>query len=102
MQKKVLTLGLVAAATAVTLTSSVDTMGITAPASGDFLYDVYDIAVNKILKGAIGFVAGVGIVAYGVFMALRNALLPALLAFIGGGIIIKADAIVTSLGSNIN
>ncbi|QYK83487.1 hypothetical protein IBG34_23110 (plasmid) [Aeromonas media] len=34
------------------------------PAAGAFGYDLYDIGVNKLLKGPVGFVAGVGIIAY--------------------------------------
>jgi len=32
----------------------------TTPAAGSFMYDIYDIAVEKLLKGPAGFVAGVG------------------------------------------
>ncbi len=31
---------------------------ITAPAAGSFAYDLYDVAVNDIVKGAPGFVGG--------------------------------------------
>ena len=31
-----------------------------APAAGTFAFDIYDIGVNQILKGPIGFAAGVG------------------------------------------
>ena len=35
-----------------------EAFAITAPVAGSFAYDVYDMAVNSILKGPIGFVAG--------------------------------------------
>ena len=70
----------------------------TSPESGSFAYDVYDIAVNKIAKGPIGFVAGAGCIAGGVFSAIRGAWVPAAAMAIGGGLIYKLDSIAQSLG----
>jgi hypothetical protein len=74
-------------------------MAITAPAAGSFAYDVYDIGVNQILKGAIGFLGGVMAIVVGCIMAIRAMILPAIPAIIGGAVLLKADAIVTSLGA---
>jgi len=63
-----------------------------------FAYDVYNIAIKKIAQGPIGFVAGAGCLAGGVFAAIRSAWVPAAAMAIGGGLIYKLDSIATSLG----
>ncbi len=73
-------------------------MAFTVPSSGSFAYDLYDIAVNDILKGPIGFVAGVGFIVLCVFSIARQMVLPAILCLFAGIILIKADSIVTTLG----
>lgn len=75
-----------------------DAFAVTAPVTGSFAFDVYDIAVNNILKGPVGFVCGVGAIAFGAFSAIRSQIFPAVAATLGGGMLIKSDAIVTSLG----
>ncbi|MBN2570074.1 MAG: hypothetical protein JXB42_11645 [Deltaproteobacteria bacterium] len=75
-----------------------DAFAITAPSSGSFAYDIYDIAVNDILKGPVGFVCGCGAIAFGAFSAIRSQIFPAVGATLGGGALIKSDTIVTSLG----
>lgn len=62
-----------------------------------FLYDVYDIGVNKILKGPVGFIAGVAIIGFGALQMMK-AWPVALLGLMGGSAMIKADTIVASLG----
>ena len=71
----------------------------TAPAAGTFAYDIYDIGVNGILKGPIGFVGGVGAMVAAAIMAIRQMLLPAVSTVLGGGFLLKADAIVTTMGA---
>lgn len=71
---------------------------VSAPTSG-FAYDVYDIAVNKILKGPIGFVGGVGAIALGAIMAIRAQIMGAIPTVLGGAVLLKADAITESLGA---
>jgi hypothetical protein len=71
---------------------------ITAPASTAFAYDVYDVGVNSVLKGPIGFIGGVGAIVFGAVTAIRGAILQALPALLGGGVLLKADTIVTTLG----
>jgi hypothetical protein len=70
----------------------------TIPASGDVAYDVYDIFVNDILKGPIGFTIAVALIAYGVVVSVKGEVIPAILALIAGGVIYKVDTIVETLG----
>ena len=78
-----------------------EALAFTAPATTTFAYDIYDVGVNKILKGPIGFVGGVGcIVAAGV-MAVRQMLLPAVGTVLGGAFMLKADSVVTTLGMTV-
>ena len=71
---------------------------ITAPVAGSFAYDVYDIGVNKILQGPIGFVGGVMAIVIGAIAAVKAQIMLAIPAILGGAVILKADAITTSLG----
>ncbi len=72
---------------------------ITAPATGSFAYDVYNIGVNSILKGPIGFVGGVATIVLGAIMAIQGKIMGAVPAVLGGAAMLKADSIVTSLGA---
>lgn len=72
---------------------------ITAPTSGSFAYDVYDIGVNKILKGPIGFVGGVAAIGVGVLAAMRSMIMMAISAVICAAVLLKADSLVESLGA---
>ena len=81
-----------------TVFSAIDAHAVTAPVAGTFGYDLYDLAVNQILKGPIGFVAGVSAVIFGAFLAIQTKILPCLLCMLAGGMIIKADAITVTLG----
>ncbi|MDA8159182.1 MAG: hypothetical protein M0T76_00435 [Desulfobacteraceae bacterium] len=74
----------------------------TAPTAGTFAYDIYDIGVNQILKGPIGFAAGVGAMVAAAVMAIRQMLLPAAATVLGGAFLLKADSVVSSLGALIN
>lgn len=73
-------------------------MAITAPTTGGFLYDVYDIGVNKILKGAPGFVIGCGAIGWGGSLLFKSQVVPAVMSILGGGVMLKADSVVTTLG----
>ncbi len=84
---------------ALILADALPALAITTPASGSFAYDVYDIAVNDILKGPVGFVAGVGAIAFGAVAAIRSEVMAAVPAVLGGAALLKADAIVGSLGA---
>jgi len=70
----------------------------TAPAAGSFAYTVYDVAVERILQGAIGFVAGVGAMVMGAVLAIQQKVLAAIPAILGGAILLNADTLVTTLG----
>ncbi len=71
---------------------------MTAPVAGAFAFDIYDIGVNKILKGPIGFIAGLGAVVYSGISMVKGDLMTAVPALLGGGAIIKSDTIASSLG----
>ena len=72
---------------------------ITAPANGSFAYSVYDIGVNDILKGPIGFVGGVAAIVYGAIAAIQGKIMGAIPAILGGAVMLKADSIVNTLGA---
>lgn len=98
MQKEMRTTIIALLAVAMVMTMESMVHAVTAPVSGSFAYDVYDIAINNILKGPIGFVGGVACVAMGAIQGVRGAIMQAVPAIIGGAAIIKADAITESLG----
>lgn len=72
-------------------------LAVTTPAAGSFAYDLYDIAVLKILQGPIGFVGGCGAIVYGAILAMQSPL-GAITPILGGAALLKADAIVNTLG----
>lgn len=72
---------------------------IVAPAVGSFAYDVYDVAVVRMLQGPIGFVGGVAAMIIGAVMAIQGKIMGAIPAICGGAILLRADALVTSLGA---
>jgi len=73
----------------------------TAPAQGDFAYDVYDIAVKKIAQGPVGFVGGVAGIVIGVMQLFAGRILSAVPGILGGALILKSEAIINSLGLTI-
>ena len=75
-----------------------EALAMTAPSAGSFAYDVYDIGVNSILKGPIGFIGGVGAIVFGAIEAIRGRILEAVPAILGGAALLKADSIVQTLG----
>ncbi len=80
----------------VTLSSA--SHAITAPAAGTFAYDLYDVAVNDMIKGAPGFVGGMITVIVSAINITKNWLLAGG-GILGGTALIKADSITTSLGA---
>lgn len=70
----------------------------TAPASGSFAYTVYDVAINQMLNGPIGFVAGVGAMALGAVMAIQQKIMLAIPCILGGAVLLNAESLVTTLG----
>lgn len=77
---------------------SPDVAAWSAPASGSFAYDMYDIGVNKLLKGPVGFVGGVAIIAYSASNFSQGPW-KALTGILMGSGIAKADTITTSMGA---
>lgn len=80
---------------------STNTMAMTVPAAGSFAYDLYDIGVNQILLGPIGFVAGVACMVFSAILAIRQMILPAAGVVLGGAFLLKADAVVQTIGAMI-
>jgi uncharacterized protein YacL len=69
----------------------------TAPAAGDFGYDVYDIVVNQILNGPIGFIGGLFLIVFGATQIMKNWVMT-ILCIIAGTVLIRAEALVVTLG----
>lgn len=69
----------------------------TAPAQGDLGYDIYDIVVNKGVKGPLGFVGGVAAFLFGVSRLFSNIMIgiPTIVAAV---CLIKADSILETFG----
>lgn len=72
------------------------------PAAGTFAYDLYDIGVNQLLLGPIGFVAGVAFMAIAAVLAIRQMIVPAAGVVLGGAFLLKANTVVQSIGSIIS
>lgn len=81
---------------------STNVMVMTVPAAGSFAYDLYDIGVNQILLGPIGFVAGVACMVFAAILAIRQMILPAAGVVLGGAFLLKADAVVQTIGAVIS
>lgn len=74
-------------------------LAMATPATGSFAYDLYDIGVNQILLGPIGFVGGCACMVFAAIMAIRQMLLPAAGVILGGAFLLKADTVVQSVGA---
>lgn len=73
----------------------------TTPAAGSFGYNIYDIAINKVAKGPIGFVGGGWLIATAA-TKMQEGWMRALPYAIGGSCLIKVDELTTSLGALIH
>ena len=78
---------------------TVNAMAMTVPAAGSFAYDLYDIGVNQILLGPIGFIAGVACMVFAAILAIRQMILPAAGVVLGGAFLLKADSVVQTIGA---
>ena len=69
----------------------------TAPTATDLGYDIYDIVVNKGVKGPLGFVGGVAAFLFGVSRLFSNIMIgiPTIVAAV---CLIKADSILQTFG----
>ncbi|WP_457577340.1 hypothetical protein [Desulfomarina sp.] len=81
---------------------SANAMAMTVPAAGSFAYDLYDIGVNQILLGPIGFIAGVACMVFAAILAIRQMILPAAGVVLGGAFLLKADSVVQTIGAVIS
>jgi len=97
LQAKIITA--MAVFTAACLLISANAMAMAVPAAGSFAYDLYDIGVNQILLGPIGFVAGVACMVFAAILAIRQMILPAAGVVMGGAFLLKADAVVQTIGA---
>ena len=81
---------------------SANAMAMTVPSAGSFAYDLYDIGVNQILLGPIGFIAGVACMVFAAILAIRQMILPAAGVVLGGAFLLKADSVVQTIGALIS
>jgi len=81
---------------------SANAMAMAVPAAGSFAFDLYDIGVNQILLGPIGFIAGVACMVFAAILAIRQMILPAAGVVLGGAFLLKADSVVQSVGAMIS
>jgi len=72
-------------------------MAIATPQTGTLGYDLYDVAVNDMLNGPIGYVAGLAAIVFGGFQIVKSYAIAGL-SVLGGSAVLNADTIVTSLG----
>lgn len=68
------------------------------PAAGSFGYDIYDLVVNQILAGPIGFVGALALIVWGATKLTTNWML-CIMCIIAGTVLIRASAIVQTLGA---
>jgi hypothetical protein len=71
----------------------------TKPVAGALAYDIYDIGVNKLLKGPAGYVGGALLLVLGVATLISGKWPITVVAFLAGGILAKIDTIITTLGA---
>jgi len=95
--------GVVATALVIaTLCITTNASAIAVPAAGTLAYDLYDIGVNQLLLGPIGFVAGVAFMAIAAVLAVRQMIIPAAGVVLGGAFLLRANTVVESIGSMIS
>jgi hypothetical protein len=71
---------------------------VTTPTAG-WAYDVYDILVNQMLKGPVGFSCGVAAMAFAAVKLMGGQVMGAIAPAIGGAMLLKSDTLTSSLGS---
>jgi len=77
-------------------------LAMTVPASGSFAYDLYDIGVNQILLGPVGFTGGVACMCVAAILAIRQMILPAAGVVLGGAFLLRANTVVETIGALIS
>jgi len=73
-------------------------MGYTAPAAGDFLYDMYDMFYAKMVEGSVGGMVTGGAIAAALYSLIRGSMAGFGIGIVSAGCIFKLEDIVTSLG----
>jgi hypothetical protein len=76
-----------------------NSMAMTVPAAGSFAYDLYDIGVNQILLGPVGFTGGVACMCVAAILAIRQMILPAAGVVLGGAFLLRANTVVETIGA---
>jgi len=79
-----------------------NSMAMTVPATGSFAYDLYDIGVNQILLGPVGFTGGVACMCVAAILAIRQMILPAAGVVLGGAFLLRANTVVETIGALIS
>ncbi len=74
-------------------------MAFTAPAAGTPFYDVYDVIVNMMLRGAMGFAAGVILFGMAAYFFSQSEILRGILCAVSCILLLRADSIVTTFGA---
>lgn len=74
-------------------------LAMTVPAAGSFAYDLYDIGVNQILLGPVGFTGGVACMCVAAILAIRQMILPAAGVVLGGAFLLRAHTVVETIGA---
>ena len=74
-------------------------MAFTAPAAGTAFYDFYDVIVNMMLRGAMGFAAGVILFGMAAYYFSQSEILRGILSAVSCILLLNADSIVTSFGT---
>ena len=93
-----LSLGIFAAG-AMLLAAGTASAFIATPTAGTFAYDIYDVAVNQILNGPIGFTGGAAAMVLGGMMAIQQKIALALPCLLGGAMLMTADTMTSTLGA---
>lgn len=70
---------------------------LSTPAPGDFMFDLYDIGVLKLLKGPLGYIVSAGFIIMGIWIGSKE-LVAGIPFIIGGAILPRADKIAESFG----
>ena len=88
-----------AATVLLSLLQAGNALAMTVPATGSFAYDLYDIGVNQILLGPVGFTGGVACMCVAAILAIRQMILPAAGVVLGGAFLLRANTVVETIGA---
>ena len=87
------------AAVLLSLMKASNALAMTVPATGSFAYDLYDIGINQILLGPVGFTGGVACMCVAAILAIRQMILPAAGVVLGGAFLLRANTVVETIGA---